>query len=167
MDETQPLRLRMLGAALRRYRTERGFSLDDAAAMLGCDRSKISRIETGTRGIRSRDLRDLLAEYGVSDSERDGLMALAGPRGTGGWQPEYADVLPRAAGEYLWLEAAASKIFVYEGQRVPPLLRPRATRGPSPSTIRSSRRAPRARSRTPWPHASGPSWAPISRSSSW
>ena len=28
MDETQPVRLRMLGAALRRYRLERGFSLD-------------------------------------------------------------------------------------------------------------------------------------------
>jgi transcriptional regulator with XRE-family HTH domain len=123
MDESQPVRLRMLGAALRRYRLERGFSLDDAAAMLGCDRSKISRIETGMRGIRSHDLRDLLAEYGVSDSERDGLMALARPHGTDGWQEDYADVLPRAAREYLWLEAAASKVFVYEGQRVPALLR--------------------------------------------
>jgi transcriptional regulator with XRE-family HTH domain len=123
MDETQPVRLRMLGAALRRYRLERGFSLDDAAAMLGCDRSKISRIETGMRGIRSHDLRDLLAEYGVSDSERDGLLALARPHGTDGWQEDYADVLPRAAREYLWLEAAASKVFVYEGQRVPALLR--------------------------------------------
>ena len=34
MDEKQPVRLRMLGAALRRYRLERGFSLDDAAAGL-------------------------------------------------------------------------------------------------------------------------------------
>jgi hypothetical protein len=32
-------------------------------------------------------------------------------------------VLPRAARDYLWLEAAASKVFVYEGQRVPALLR--------------------------------------------
>jgi transcriptional regulator with XRE-family HTH domain len=123
MDETQSVRLRMLGAALRRYRLERGFSLDDAAAMLDCDRSKISRIETGMRGIRSHDLRDLLAEYGVSESERAGLMALAGSRGAGGWQEEYADVLPRTAREYLWLEAAASQVLVYEGQRVPALLR--------------------------------------------
>jgi transcriptional regulator with XRE-family HTH domain len=123
MDEKQPVRLRMLGSALRRYRLERGFSLDDAAAMLGCDRSKMSRIETGMRGIRSRELRDLLAEYGVSDSELAGLMAVAGLRGAGGWQEEYAEVLPRAAREYLWLEAAASKVSVYEGQRVPALLR--------------------------------------------
>ena len=123
MDEKRSVRLTMLGAALRRYRVERGFSLDDAAAMLDCDRSKVSRIETGMRGIRFHDLRDLLAEYGVSDSERDGLMALARPHGTDGWQGDYADVLPRAAREYLWLEAAASKVFVYEGQRVPALLR--------------------------------------------
>jgi len=123
MGEMQSVRLRMLGAALRRYRLERGFSLDDAAVMLDCDRSKISRIETGMRGIRSHDLRDLLAEYGVSESERAGLMALAGPRGAGGWREEYADVLPAAAREYLWLEAAASQVFVYEGQRVPALLR--------------------------------------------
>jgi transcriptional regulator with XRE-family HTH domain len=123
MDEKQPVRLRMVGAALRRYRLERGFSLDDAAEMLDCDRSKISRIETGMRGIRSHDLRDLLAEYGVSDGERAGLMALAGRSGAGGWREEYADVLPPAAREYLWLEAAASQVLVYEGQRVPALLR--------------------------------------------
>ena len=122
MDEKRSIRLTMLGAALRRYRVERGFSLDDAAAMLDCDRSKVSRIETGTRGIRIHDLRDLLAEYGVSEGERAGLMALAGPRGAGGWAA-YADVLPSAAREYLWLEAAASHVFVYEGQRVPALLR--------------------------------------------
>jgi len=123
MDEKRSVRLGMLGAALRRYRVEHGFSLDDAAAMLGCDRSKISRIETGVRGIRSHDLRDLLAEYGVSEGERAGLIALARPRGAGGWLAAYADVLPRAAGEYLWLEAAASRVLVYEGQRVPELLR--------------------------------------------
>ena len=122
MDEQRSVRLTMLGAALRRYRVERGFSLDDAAAMLDCDRSKVSRIETGMRGIRLHDLRDLLAEYGVSEGERAGLMALARPRGVGDWDA-YADLLPRSAREYLWLEAAASHVFVYEGQRVPALLR--------------------------------------------
>ena len=123
MDEKRSVRLTMLGAALRRYRVERGFSLDDAAAMLDCDRSKVSRIETGMRGIRLHDLRDLLAEYGVSEGERVGLMALARPRGALDWEDAYADVLPSAAREYLWLEAAASHVFVYEGQRVPALLR--------------------------------------------
>jgi transcriptional regulator with XRE-family HTH domain len=118
-----PVRRRLLGAARRRHRVERGFSLEDAARMLGCDRSKVSRIETGMRGVRERDLLGLLAEYGVGEDERAALLALAGPRAAGGWWQGYAGVLPPAAVEYLGLEAAASQVLVYEGQRVPALLR--------------------------------------------
>jgi Domain of unknown function (DUF5753) len=77
----------------------------------------------GSYGSGSTDHGRQSARPGVSDSERAGLMVLAGPPGAGGWQEEYADVLPRAARDYLWLEAAASRVFVYEGQRVPALLR--------------------------------------------
>jgi hypothetical protein len=35
---------------IRRIRTERGWSLDDVALLLGCDRSRVSRIESGQRG---------------------------------------------------------------------------------------------------------------------
>ena len=35
------------------------------------DRSKISRIETGERGIRAKELRELLTEYGVPATEQD------------------------------------------------------------------------------------------------
>lgn len=118
-----PARRRLLGAALRRYRVGRGFSLDDAARMLGCDRSKVSRVETGLRGVREDDLLALLAEYGVGEEERGGLVALAGPRAAAGWWQGYAGILPPAAVEYVGLEAAASQVLVYEGQRVPALLR--------------------------------------------
>jgi transcriptional regulator with XRE-family HTH domain len=118
-----PVTRRLLGAALRRHRVGRGFSLDDAARMLGCDRSKVSRIETGMRGVREHDLLNLLAEYGVREDERAALLAIAGPRAAGGWWHGYAGVLPPAAVEYLGLEAAASQLLVYEGQRVPALLR--------------------------------------------
>ena len=57
----------LLGAALRRFREQAGYTLDDAARLLACDRSKISRIETGQRGIRPAELRDLLAGYGVDE----------------------------------------------------------------------------------------------------
>jgi transcriptional regulator with XRE-family HTH domain len=59
---TPPVRRRLLGAALRRYRENLGYGLDEAARILECDRSKISRIETGQRGIRAKELRELLAE---------------------------------------------------------------------------------------------------------
>lgn len=71
------VRRRLAGAALRRYREARGFSLQDAGRMPGCDKSKVSRIETGERGIREHDLGNLLAEYGAGDGERAVLLALA------------------------------------------------------------------------------------------
>ena len=53
------MRRRLVGGALRRYREHMGYALEDAARVLDCDRSKISRIETGQRGIRPKELREL------------------------------------------------------------------------------------------------------------
>src|SRR5450631_4358609 len=92
--ETPPVRRRLLGAALRRHRESLGYRLDDAARILECDRSKISRIESGQRGIRARDLRDLLTEYGVGEPEQQTLAAIAQSPGARGWWQPYADVLP-------------------------------------------------------------------------
>jgi transcriptional regulator with XRE-family HTH domain len=110
---------------LQCYRESLGYRLDDAARILECDPSKISRIESGQRGIRARDLRDLLTEYGVGEQEQQTLTAIAHPhRGTGWWQP-YADVLPGTWLDYLITEAAASQIQSYQPQQVPDLLQTR------------------------------------------
>ena len=68
---------RELGAALREYRIAIGWTLGDAARHPECDRSKISRIENGVRGIHSRDLTELFALYEVSPG-RAGVAAGAG-----------------------------------------------------------------------------------------
>src|ERR1700677_3961989 len=75
--DAPPARRLLLGTALRQYREGLGYLLDDAARVLDCDRSKISRIETGHRGIRRRELRELLTEYGVSDQAQNALAVLA------------------------------------------------------------------------------------------
>jgi transcriptional regulator with XRE-family HTH domain len=121
MITAPPVRRRLVGAALRRYRENLGYTLDEAARILECDRSKISRIETGQRGIRGKELRELLAEYGISDEQRKILAVLADPRGAFGWYREYADALPGAWQDYLILEAAATKISAYEAQQIPAL----------------------------------------------
>lgn len=122
MTEPPPVRRRLLGAALRRHREGLGYRLDDAARVLECDRSKISRIESGQRGIRTKDLRDLLTEYGVGEQEQRTLTAIAqSPRARGWWQP-YADVLHGGWLEYLITETAASQIQAYQPQLVPDLL---------------------------------------------
>ena len=76
----------------------------------------------GQRGIRARDLRDLLTEYGVGEQEQRTLAAIAqSPRARGWWQP-YADVLPSGWLDYLITETAASQIQAYQPQQVPDLL---------------------------------------------
>src|SRR5580658_10734256 len=77
--EPTPARRRLVGTALRRYRENVGYALEDAAQVLECDRSKISRIETGQRGIRPKELRELLTEYGVGEQEQSALAMIAQP----------------------------------------------------------------------------------------
>ncbi len=121
MIGTPSARRRMVGAALRRYRENLGYNLEEAARTLECDCSKISRIETGQRSIRALELRALLEEYGADEDERRALSAIADPRARGWWQ-HFPDVLSEAYQEYAIVEAAASVISVYENHRVPELL---------------------------------------------
>ncbi len=116
------MRRRLVGGALRRYRENMGYALEDAARVLECDRSKISRIETGQRGIRPKELRELLTEYGVPDGEQAALVAIAGRGGQRAWWHPYADVLPGAYLDYVIMESAAAEIMTYEAQIVPDLL---------------------------------------------
>lgn len=122
MVTAPPVRRRLVGKALRRYRERLGYTLEDAARILDCDRSKISRIETAERGIARGDLEKLLAGYGITGGQQAILGELADPRGAFGWYRDYADVLPDAIRDYAILEVAASKIAGYEAQRVPVLL---------------------------------------------
>jgi transcriptional regulator with XRE-family HTH domain len=119
-SEPSPRR-RLVGAAMRRYREEAGLELDDAARILDCDRSKISRIETGERGIRLAELGMLLAEYGADAAGQDALAAIAQPSGNAWWK-RYAHVLPPALQDALSVEAAAAGMLVYSPAQVPDLM---------------------------------------------
>jgi transcriptional regulator with XRE-family HTH domain len=117
-----PVRRRLLGAALRKHHESLGYTLDQAAHILECDRSKISRIETGQRGIRPKELRELLTEYGVADSEQEALLAIAHSGRQAGWWLDYADVLSAAGQDYVIMELAATEILAFEPNQVPDLL---------------------------------------------
>jgi transcriptional regulator with XRE-family HTH domain len=116
------VRRRLVGGALRRYRENVGYSLEDAARILECDRSKISRIETGQRGIRPKELRELMGEYGVPASEQLALLAIASRGGQHTWWHPYAEVWSDAYLDYVIMESAASEIMAYEAQLIPDLL---------------------------------------------
>ncbi|MGD0608059.1 MAG: helix-turn-helix transcriptional regulator, partial [Streptosporangiaceae bacterium] len=122
MTGEPPVRRRLVGGALRRYRENMGYALEDAARVLECDRSKISRIETGQRGIRAKELRELLTEYGVPDSEQAAMTAIASRDGRPGWWQPFAGSFSEAYLDYVIMESAASEILTYEAQLVPDLL---------------------------------------------
>jgi transcriptional regulator with XRE-family HTH domain len=145
MTGTPPVRRRLLGTALRRYRENLGYGLDEAARILECDRSKISRIETGQRGIRAKELRELLAEYGVPAEEQAALLAVAHRGRQHGWWQEYADVLSDAAQDYVIMEAAATEIMTYDSHQIPDLLQTydyaRAVADADPACVGDEQRA--------------------------
>lgn len=122
MTLTPSVRHTLVGAMLRSYREAAGYKLDDAANILECDRSKISRIETGQRGIRPKELRELLTEYNVTAAAQDTLAVLARPRDANAWRRDYRRVLPETYLDFAMAEAVASRILVYAPLRVPELL---------------------------------------------
>jgi transcriptional regulator with XRE-family HTH domain len=138
------VRRRLVGGALRRYRENVGYALEDAARVLECDRSKISRIETGQRGIRPKELRELLTEYGVPATEQLALVSIASRGGQQSWWHPYADTMSDAYLDYVIMESAASEIMTYEAQLVPDLLQTdeyaRAIAAAEPSYVTSQQR---------------------------
>jgi transcriptional regulator with XRE-family HTH domain len=113
----------LVGGMVRYYREQNGFDLGDAASILGCARSKISRIENGKCGFRSAELRQLLTGYGVGTPAQDMLAALSGWRESDGWWHAYLESLPSAYLAYVIPETLASRSLMYAPNQVPDLLR--------------------------------------------
>lgn len=113
----------LLGSQLRRLRTDKSISREDAGYEIRASHAKISRLELGQVSFKERDVADLLTLYGVNDpSEREPLLSLARQANTPGWWHKYSDVLPQWFEVYVGLEEAASVIRTYEIQFVPGLL---------------------------------------------
>jgi transcriptional regulator with XRE-family HTH domain len=114
------VRRRELGALLRKLRTEKGLTVEQAAERLLFSMSKLSRMETGHGIATPRDIRDLCDLYGVADeAERERLTHLAREGKQTGWWQGY-DLEYFAT--YVGLEAAAVRIKYYQSSIVPGLL---------------------------------------------
>ncbi len=112
------VRRRELGAALRKLRTDRDWTVDYVAQQLLCSPSKVSRLETGHRGASARDIRDLSNLYGVDDEQRAHLMELASE----GKQRAWWQRLGVPYSTYVGLEADAVFIRDYGLGGMPGLL---------------------------------------------
>jgi transcriptional regulator with XRE-family HTH domain len=117
------VRRMLVGAQLRRLRTEQGITREQAAEAIRASEWKIHRLENGQVGYKDRDIVDLLRFYGVVDpGEVADFLVLAREANAPGWWHHYGDVLPQWFRAYIDLESAAAMIRAYEGQFVPGLL---------------------------------------------
>jgi transcriptional regulator with XRE-family HTH domain len=117
------VRRMLVGANLRRLRTEMGLSREEAAQAIRGSEWKIHRLENGQVGFKERDIVDLLRLYGVTDpDEVAAFVVLTREANTPGWWQDYGDVLPQWFRAYVDLESVATLIRTYEGQFVPGLL---------------------------------------------
>jgi transcriptional regulator with XRE-family HTH domain len=67
----------LLGSQLQRLREAAGITPEQAGYEIRASRSKISRLENGRVGLKSRDTADLLTLYGVTDEAlRSRFLAL-------------------------------------------------------------------------------------------
>jgi transcriptional regulator with XRE-family HTH domain len=128
VTEEQPrggptVRRMLLGARLRRLRTEAGVSREDAGEAIRASAWKLHRLENGQVSYKERDIIDLLRRYGVTDpGEIDTFLALAREANQPGWWTPYSDLLPEWFRAYVDLEAVATLIRSYEALFVPGLL---------------------------------------------
>jgi transcriptional regulator with XRE-family HTH domain len=113
------VRRRELGALLRKLRTEKGLTVEQAAERLMISMSKLSRMETGHGIATPRDIRDLCDLYGVTDeAERKRMMNLAAEAKQHAWWQSY----DLGYATYVGLEAEAVAISAFQSSVVHGLL---------------------------------------------
>lgn len=126
MQHGPAVRRRKLGAELRALRTSAGLTSGEAARLVGWHQSKVSRIETGTSGVKPADVRLLLDVYDVDDPQiRELLLVLSGSGDGDGrhhWWHAYRGVLPPTYRDFISLESQASAMRTLETTVIPGLL---------------------------------------------
>lgn len=115
-------RQKRLGSELRRIRTTAGMSAEYAAGLLGVDRSRISNMESGLRGISVERLRTLACNCGCTDEKYiDALAKMAEPSQARWWE-RYRGSLAQGLMDISETEARATRLRGANTVHVPGLL---------------------------------------------
>ncbi|MGW8366499.1 helix-turn-helix domain-containing protein [Streptomyces wedmorensis] len=116
----------VLGRRLQDLRERAGLRREEAAKILRVAPATVRRMETAEVALKIPYVQLLLKEYGITDSEAEGFIALAEEANLPGWWQRFHDVLPGWFSMYVSLEGAASLIRAYEPQFIPGLLQTEA-----------------------------------------
>jgi transcriptional regulator with XRE-family HTH domain len=119
---TPTARQQRLGIELRKLREQSHMTAQQAAALLGVDRTRIPHIESGRFGLSTDRVRTLACNYGCPDDQLVGaLSAMAEERETGWWE-QYRGILPASHLDIAELEHHATGLIVAVTAHVPGLL---------------------------------------------
>ncbi|MEU1868095.1 helix-turn-helix domain-containing protein [Streptomyces gardneri] len=115
-------RQQRLGGELRKLREQSGMSAQQAAALLGVDRTRIPNIESGRFGISPERVRTLAFNYGCPDTALVDLLADIARERDRGWWEENRGLLPPALTDIAELEFHASELQSAVTTHIPGLL---------------------------------------------
>jgi transcriptional regulator with XRE-family HTH domain len=113
---------RQLGAEMRRLREAAGKSQKEAAGVIECDTSLISRLERGMRSLKAMELNALLDFYGAPRTSREEITGIAQVARQRQPRRMYSDGLPGAFRRLSDHEQSATEIYYSEGELIPGLL---------------------------------------------
>jgi transcriptional regulator with XRE-family HTH domain len=122
MGDGPTIRRRQLGLELRRLRTAAGLTGTQAAAELGKDQSRVSRLETGAGAATVPELKVLLDLYGATTEETAELLDLARNSGRReSWTVHYS-AAPKQFRRFIQLEREAAQLCSYQPELLPGLI---------------------------------------------
>ncbi|WP_329620298.1 helix-turn-helix transcriptional regulator [Streptomyces sp. NBC_01255] len=116
----------VLGRRLQDLRERAGLKREEAAKILRVAPATVRRMETAEVALKVPYVQLLLKEYGITEAEAEGFVALTEEANLPGWWQRFHDVLPGWFSMYVSLEGAASLIRAYEPQFIPGLLQTEA-----------------------------------------
>lgn len=122
-DNPNPsVRSRQVSALLRTLREDLGLSGAEVAKALGMSPSKISRIETGARGLRVEDVAAMLGHYQVPEQKRAQILDQVRKAEERGWWESQGLGLPELWQALINFESRATRIQNFEALVIPGLL---------------------------------------------
>src|SRR3954470_23564947 len=108
MPYTPTVRGRQLARELRHLREGAGMTGEQAAAKMGWEQSKISRMETAKMRITSGEVMELCETYNVRGDKREQLVLLARSARQRDWWRDFSDYVKKGFIDFLAFEHEAT-----------------------------------------------------------
>lgn len=119
---TPTARQQRLGYELRKLREQSGMTAQQAAALLGVDRTRIPNVESGRFGISAERVRTLAFNYGCPDTGLVDLLAEMAQERARGWWEEHRGLLLPSLLDIAELEYHAVELHTATTTHIPGLL---------------------------------------------